>query len=120
MPKAELNIRLIAADDHSRRQGLMHASPLSKGEVAFFVFPHMERHSFWNRNVSFDLSLAFLDDNGVVVDILDMDAYDEHGHAPNSPSRFVIEASKGEFDQLGIKIGDVVEFDQTRQTLKVG
>lgn len=119
MTKAELNIRFIAADDESRRRGLMHASPLESSEVAFFVFPHTERHSFWNRNVSFDLSLAFLNENGVIVDILDMAAHDERSHAPSSPSKFVIEAKQGQFKSSNIAVGDIVEFDSTRNSLKI-
>jgi len=59
----ELDVRFIAKDDHSRAKGLMHAKPLEEFEVAYFIFPVEDCHSFWNKNVDFSLTLAFLDKN---------------------------------------------------------
>ena len=43
----------------------MFAEPLDENEVVFFEFNFPDNHSFWNKNVDFGLSLAFLD-NGVL------------------------------------------------------
>ena len=55
----EFEIRFIADNDAKRSKGLMFAEPLEDNEVVFFIFPHSDFLSFWNKNVSFDLSLAF-------------------------------------------------------------
>jgi uncharacterized membrane protein (UPF0127 family) len=106
----KFTIRFIADNDYKRAKGLMHADPLDDEEVVFFIFPHSDFYSFWNRNVSFDLSLAFLDEMGRVVDFGDLKAESEKPVASSRPARFVIEAKKGAFDNKGVKIGDLVKF----------
>ena len=113
----EFKIRFIADNDAKRAKGLMFADPLDADEVVFFIFPYSDFHSFWNKNVSFDLSLAFLDEMGRVVDFGDLKAESEKPVASSRPSRFVIEAKKGAFDKKGIKIGDLIKF--LGDTLKV-
>ena len=113
----EFKIRFIADNDAKRAKGLMFADPLDTDEVVFFIFPYSDFHSFWNKNVSFDLSLAFLDEMGRVVDFGDLKAESEKPVASSRPSRFVIEAKKGAFDKKGIKIGDLIKF--LGDTLKV-
>ena len=44
----------------------MHSEPLEKYEVAYFVFPYKGMHSFWNKNVSYPLSLAFLNSDNEI------------------------------------------------------
>jgi uncharacterized membrane protein (UPF0127 family) len=85
----------------------MNAEPLGEYEVVYFEFDYPDSYSFWNKNVSFPLSLAFLDKNHKIVDIKDMEADDPKSVGPDSNSVvFVVEANKGTFENLGIKIGD--------------
>jgi uncharacterized membrane protein (UPF0127 family) len=113
----EFEIRFIADNDAKRTKGLMFAEPLEEDEVVFFIFPHSDYLSFWNKNVSFDLSLAFLNDLGRVVDFCELKAESEKPMASSRPARFVIEAKKGAFDKMGVKIGDM--FDYTGKKLKL-
>ena len=115
--KNEFEIRFIADTDAKRAKGLMFAEPLEDTEVVFFTFPHSDHLSFWNKNVSFDLSLAFLDDLGRVVDFCELKAESEKPMASSRPARFVIEAKKGAFDKMGVEIGDM--FDYTGKKLKL-
>jgi len=85
----------------------MNAEPLDEYEVVYFEFDYPDSYSFWNKNVSFPLSLAFLDKNHKIVDIKDMEADDPKSVGPDSNSVvFVVEANKGLFKKLGIGIGD--------------
>jgi uncharacterized membrane protein (UPF0127 family) len=85
----------------------MDAEPLDDYEVAFFVFDYPDNYSFWNKNVSFALTLAFLNKDSEIVDFKDMEADDPKSVSPKSNDIvFVVEANKGLFDKLGIKIGD--------------
>lgn len=103
----KLQIRFIAENDSTRSKGLMNAGPLDKYEVAFFIFDSPDNYCFWNKNVDFDLSLAFLDKDYKVLDIKDMKAQSEQSCCPKSNNvKFVVEANKGLFDDLGIKIGN--------------
>lgn len=105
------SVRFVADNDEKRAKGLMHAEPLATDEVALFVFGHSDYHPFWNKNVSFPLSLAFLNDSGVVVDIVDMEAESERAVTPNAPARFVVEASRGAFGRAGVRVGDVLSYE---------
>ena len=103
----EFEIRFIADNDAKRSKGLMFAEPLEDNEVVFFIFPHSDFLSFWNKNVSFPLSLAFLDEKYRIRDIKDMEADDPKSVYPDSSKIvFVVEANKGTFDKLDIKVGD--------------
>lgn len=103
----ELDVRFIAKDDHARAKGLMHAKPLEELEVAYFVFPTEDCHSFWNKNVDFSLTLAFLDKDDEIVDFKDLEKQSPKLVSPNSNRvKFVVEANKGLFEKIGIKIGD--------------
>jgi uncharacterized membrane protein (UPF0127 family) len=102
------SVRFVADTDEKRARGLMHASPLAEDEVVLFVFPHAERYAFWNKNVGFGLDLAFLDENGFVVDIKSMDAGSETSVRPAAAAKFVVEASRGTFDRLSVGRGDAI------------
>ena len=106
----KFRIRFIADNDAKRAKGLMFAESLEDDEVVFFIFPYSDNLSFWNKNVSFDLSLAFLDDTGRVVDFGELKAESEKPVASSRPSRFVVEAKKGAFDKNGVKIGDIIKY----------
>ena len=107
----KFSVRFVADNDTKRAAGLMHAEPLSDNEVALFVFGSSDYHRFWNKNVSFNLSLAFLDDNGIIVDFADMDALSEKSVSPTKPAKFVVEASKGAFQRAGVRVGDALYYE---------
>ena len=85
----------------------MFAEPLEEYEVVYFIFPYKAAHSFWNKNVDFSLSLAFLNKDYKILDIKDMQANSEKSCVPKSNNvQFVVEANQGMFEKLNIKIGD--------------
>ena len=110
MTDTKLKVRFIANTDESRERGLMFAEPLADDETALFVFGQNARHRFWNKNVSFGLSLAFLDEHRRVIHLADMEANSIQGVEPTEPARFVVEAKKGTFDRLGVTKGDVIDY----------
>lgn len=114
----EFDIRFIANTDKLRAKGLMFADPLKDTEVAFFDFDYPDCYSFWNKNVDFPLSLAFLDSNKKVLDFKDLDKQSEKSVSPNSNKVvYVVEANKGVFDKLGIKIGDQFKISENKLIL---
>ena len=64
-----LTVRFFADNEITRRMGLMHQEALKKNECAFFEFPRLGSHAFWNKNVDFPISLIFCDKNGFVEDV---------------------------------------------------
>lgn len=85
----------------------MNAEPLEDYEVVYFIFDEPDNYSFWNKNVSFPLSLAFLDKNNKILDIKDLEADSTKSVSPDSNKVvFVVEANKGLFKKLNINIGN--------------
>jgi len=103
----EFEIRFMADNDQKRTKGLMFAEPLEELEVVFFTFPSKGQHSFWNNNVDFSLSLAFLNKDFEIVDFKDLEKQSTKLVAPDADDvKYVVEAYKGIFKKLKINIGD--------------
>lgn len=113
--KGEFTLRFIAKTEKELQKGLMHSEPLEKYEVAYFIFPTKGMHTFWNKNVSYPLSLAFLNSDHEIVDIKDLEAEQTDSVAPNSNFvKYVVEANKDTFKELGIKVGDKLEYKDNK------
>lgn len=118
--EVEFNIRFVADKPDTREKGLMFAEPLEEMEVVLFVFPKVDEYAFWNKNVSFPLSLAFIDEYGQIVDFADMGKNSTQRAAPNSSNiKYVIEARKGIFNKLHIQKGDLVRYNNNLLQIKL-
>jgi uncharacterized membrane protein (UPF0127 family) len=114
----KFRIRFVADNDEKRTKGLMHAEPLEDDEVVLFIFPHPDRYGFWNKNVSFGLSLAFCDANGKIVHFSDMKPNDPTKVGPeNDNVMFVVEAKEGAFSKIGAKKGDLINYSNNLLTV---
>jgi uncharacterized membrane protein (UPF0127 family) len=99
-------IRAELADSLKTRQiGLMHRESLAPNHGMLFVFERKGGHCFWMRNTLIPLSIAFLDDDGTIVNIVDMAPYSEESHCPERAVRFALEMDAGWFDKRGLKAG---------------
>ena len=88
-----MKVILIADNNLTRRLGLMGHRPLEKDECAYFYFKEAGKHSFWNNNVSFPISLIFCDEDGKVMDIGYLKENQLDGVYPEASNiRHVIEA----------------------------
>lgn len=102
----------VAADHASRSQGLMFRERLGANEGMLFVFERPSAQCFWMRNTRIPLSIAFIDDDGTIVNILDMKPFDESSHCSAKPVRFALEMDQGWFAKRGIKAGAVLSNSQ--------
>ena len=102
-------IRAEIADEEGERQiGLMHRPSMPANEGMIFVFERPEQQCFWMRNTLIPLSIAFLDDEGRIVNIEEMKPQSDDSHCSKKPVRFVLEMNKGWFDKRGLKPGSVL------------
>jgi uncharacterized membrane protein (UPF0127 family) len=95
----------VVADQASRAQGLMHRKSMASNRGMLFVFPQAGRHCMWMRNTFLPLSVAFVDDQGKILNIEDMEPQTEINHCANAPARFALEMNRGYFVEKGIKPG---------------
>jgi uncharacterized membrane protein (UPF0127 family) len=95
----------IAATPAAREQGLMYRTAMPPNAGMLFVFEQKAGHCFWMRNTELPLSIAFLADDGTIVNIEDMAPRTESNHCPKAAIRYALEMNKGWFAQKGIKAG---------------
>ena len=80
----------------------MYRKYLGPNEGMLFVFPQAETHCMWMRNTLIPLSVAFLDAQGNIVSISEMQPQTETNHHSTEPYRYAIEANVGWFTGHGI------------------
>jgi len=98
----------VAADDPQREQGLMYRKSLGREEGMLFIFDEPAYHAMWMKNTLIPLSVAFIDRNGVILNILDMEPQTLDSHMAAGPAVYAIETNKGWFEDKKIKAGDKV------------
>ncbi len=95
----------VASDPTSRSNGLMFREALGPNEGMLFVFERPGSQCFWMKNTRIPLSIAFIDDNGRVVNIADMKPFDESSHCSAKAVRFALEMDQGWFAKRGVAAG---------------
>lgn len=96
----------VAETPEQRMKGLMHRQKLGKDDGMLFIFEDPGYHSMWMRNTPLPLSVAFLDGDGVILNILDMQPHTDDHHISAGPARYAIETNAGWFAQRRVKAGD--------------
>ena len=111
MPRMELTVGFhrieaeVAADQTNRMQGLMQRRTMRPNQGMLFVFPQAERHCMWMRNTFLPLSVAFLDEEGRILNIENMQPQTEDNHCAAGAARFAREMKIGWFSDKGLKAG---------------
>jgi uncharacterized membrane protein (UPF0127 family) len=95
----------VAANDQNRQVGLMNRKAMPPQRGMIFVFAQERTHCMWMRNTYLPLSVAFLDADGAILNIEDMQPQTEDNHCAKKPARYALEMNQGWFAQRGIKPG---------------
>ena len=96
----------LARNEDERSTGLMFRETMPTGDGMLFVFERAGVQCFWMKNTLLPLSVAFLDEDGSVVNIDEMKPETLDSHCSSKPVRFVLEMNKNWFDSRGVKVGD--------------
>jgi uncharacterized membrane protein (UPF0127 family) len=100
------NIRAqVATTADQRATGLMHRREMAQHEGMLFVFEQPSVQCFWMKNTLLPLSIAFLADDGTVVNVREMQPRSLDSTCSDKPVRYVLEMNKGWFDKRGVKPG---------------
>lgn len=111
MPRLELTAGFhrieaeVAATQADRMQGLMHRQNLGANQGMLFVYQEAARHCMWMKNTLLPLSVAFLDAEGRIINIRDMQPQTESNHCADAPARYALEMHQGWFARRGLKPG---------------
>jgi uncharacterized membrane protein (UPF0127 family) len=95
----------VAADSATRVTGLMHRPSMAANAGMLFVFDEVTTHCMWMKNTLIPLSVAFIDETGVIINIEDMRPQTEDSHCAKRPARYALEMNRGWFASRGIKPG---------------
>ena len=95
----------VAATTENRMVGLMNRKTMPAQRGMVFAFTQENTHCMWMRNTYVPLSVAFIDADGVIINIEDMQPQTETSHCSKKPARYALEMNQGWFAQRGIKPG---------------
>lgn len=105
----QAGMHLIKAEVAQRPQehmiGLMWRKSMGTNDGMLFIFPRSTQQCFWMKNTLIPLSVAFIADDGSIVNLDEMQPQTEQSHCSTHPVRYVLEMNKGWFDRRGIKAG---------------
>ena len=93
----------VADDAQERAIGLMSRESLPEDQGMLFVFEAEGQHGFWMKDTLIPLSIAFIEGEGKIIDIQDMQPRDETIHKADEPYLYTVEANKGWFARNGIE-----------------
>src|SRR3954466_6159676 len=70
----------VASTEPQRATGLMYRRMLPEDRGMLFIFPDVALHAMWMMNTYVPLSVAFIDRNGVIINIEDMQPHTQDTH----------------------------------------
>lgn len=111
--KTKLTVQ-VADTQGKIEKGLMFVEKLPENEGMLFVFPRKIYGGFWMKDTLIPLSIAFVDSDGEILNILNMEPCKGNEcpiYNPKLSYRYAIEVNIGWFEKNQIKEGDYVKFN---------
>lgn len=116
---SEVNVIPLKIDGHvllaevahtqlSRSQGLMHRESLEENTGMLFVFPDAGHYSMWMKDTYIPLSVAFINEHGVILNIADMRPQTRTAHDSSGIAKYALEMNIGWFSARKIAAGTQV------------
>jgi len=99
----------LVANDSDRARGLMERESMAADHGMLFAYPDEKVRGFWMKNTWIPLSIAFADDEGVIVRIADMQPHDLTRTSSLYPAMYALEMNQGWFAEHGVAKGDRIE-----------
>ncbi|WP_114639116.1 DUF192 domain-containing protein [Polynucleobacter necessarius] len=103
-------IRAELADTPKTREiGLMNRTSMPTNSGMLFVFEQKAGHCFWMNNTKIPLSIAFIADDGKIVNIEEMQAETTNNHCPRAAVRYALEMNKNWFADRTLVPGALIQ-----------
>jgi uncharacterized membrane protein (UPF0127 family) len=99
----------LADTPKAREIGLMNRTNMPSNSGMLFVFEQKGGHCFWMNNTKIPLSIAFIADDGKIVNIEEMQAGTTNNHCPKAAVRYALEMNKQWFSERVIIPGTVIQ-----------
>jgi uncharacterized membrane protein (UPF0127 family) len=93
--------------------GMMFRTKMAENEAMIFIFPNSEPRNFYMRNCLVPLSAAYVEPDGKIAEIIDLQPGDERGVQSRTGNiQFVLEVPQGWFKRHSITNGDVIRTER--------
>ena len=112
LPVTELTLGIhriqaeVAQTPGQQATGMMFRREMGANEAMLFVNEEAAQRCFWMRNTLLPLSIAFIADDGSIVNIAEMAPRSDQSHCSAKPVRYALEMNQGWFSKRGFKAGD--------------
>jgi uncharacterized membrane protein (UPF0127 family) len=96
LPRTTLSIGMyridaqVATTSEQHATGLMFRTDLPQQEGMLFVFQQATQQCFWMKNTLIPLAVAFVADDGTIVNLDEMKAQTLDSHCSEKPVRYVL------------------------------
>ena len=98
-------VAMVARTPEQRAVGLMHRREMATHEGMLFVFEQPSVQCFWMKNTLLPLSIAFIADDGSIVNLADMQPQSLDSHCSAKPVRYALEMNQGWFARRAVGPG---------------
>ncbi len=95
----------IADTPLKRSIGLMYRKELPADAGMLFVFPESANRSFWMKDTHIPLSIAYINEDGVITNIENMDPFSLDSISSKDACKYALETNRGWFNSHDIKPG---------------
>jgi hypothetical protein len=102
----------VADDDEERSTGLMNRERLAPDAGMVFLWEEPLHTTFWMKDTLIPLSIAFWNERGTIVAILDMEPCEADtcpSYDPGVEFEGALEVNQGFFEVRGVEVGDRIE-----------
>jgi hypothetical protein len=103
----------LALTGEQTQTGMMFRTNLAENAGMLFVFPAPYRASFWMKNCPLPLSAAYIDPDGVILEVHDLQPHNTNSVVASSERvQFVLETNQGWFGRHHVTTGMVVRTER--------
>ncbi|MGS0740481.1 DUF192 domain-containing protein [Glaciimonas sp. GG7] len=98
----------VASTEAQREQGLMFRRQMASNDGMVFIFDAPAGVCMWMKNTLIPLSVAFLDQNGTIINIEEMKAQTLDSHCADRAAFYALEMNQNWFEQRHLKPGMMI------------
>ncbi len=109
----------LAVSDQEQRTGYMRRKVIPQGTGMLFVKWSDRRLNFWMKDTPHPLSIAYIDSEGRIRDILDMEPLSLATVSSSVSVRYALEVPQGDFARLGVAVGDRIGKASLEKALEI-
>ena len=105
----------VPQNDGEFKLGLMFRESLEQDRGMLFVFENTDNHSFHMKNTFIPLDIAFINEEGIIESIKELDPMNPVPVYPDGDIRYAVEVNRGWFAENGVEVGDII-LEDTEET----